>query len=150
MVKLNRTNLDSLYSRLYGGTGLGLVISAKLASAMGGMMWVESSGIPGQGSTFLFRAKFGTAETSSSSSPIHVYSFKEAKALVVDDNDTSCRMLAGLLEVVLSLSHTLTHMLLFFSFYWPHNRLFLRFSHVLFEALIQVPDLQISRLFRNI
>ena len=74
------------------------MISATLASAMGGRMWVESSGIPGQGSTFLFIAKFGITELSSS--PI-MYSFKKAKALVVDDNDTSCRVLVELLEVAL-------------------------------------------------
>jgi signal transduction histidine kinase len=36
------------------GAGLGLYISRQLIEAMGGHIWVESSGIPGEGSTFAF------------------------------------------------------------------------------------------------
>jgi signal transduction histidine kinase/ActR/RegA family two-component response regulator/putative methionine-R-sulfoxide reductase with GAF domain/tetratricopeptide (TPR) repeat protein len=50
---------DSSTTRKYGGTGLGLVISKKLAEIMGGTMTAESEGA-GQGCTFRFHI---TAET---------------------------------------------------------------------------------------
>ena len=47
---------DSSTTRKYGGTGLGLVISKRLAEIMGGEMQAQSSG-PGKGSTFSFSIK---------------------------------------------------------------------------------------------
>jgi len=44
------TQADSSTTRAYGGSGLGLSISAMLAEGMGGRLWVESQ--PGRGSTF--------------------------------------------------------------------------------------------------
>jgi signal transduction histidine kinase len=52
------TQADSLTARRYGGTGLGLALSRKLARMMGGDVTVTSD--PGKGSVFMVRLPGGT------------------------------------------------------------------------------------------
>jgi signal transduction histidine kinase len=55
------TQADSLTARRYGGTGLGLALSRKLARMMGGDVTVASE--PGKGSVFTLRLPGGAPET---------------------------------------------------------------------------------------
>jgi PAS domain S-box-containing protein len=88
---------DPSMSRRYGGTGLGLAVSAQLVRLMDGRIGVRSR--PGRGSSFGFTARFGRppapAGPDLSETPPAVV---RGRVLVVDDNATARRMLGELLE----------------------------------------------------
>src|SRR6202043_1456554 len=88
---------DSSTTRKYGGTGLGLKISALLVEMMGGRIWVEREA--GQGSTFNFTAHFGIPQdtTADTPTPAELADLHELRVLVVNDNATNRRILEGIL-----------------------------------------------------
>jgi two-component system, sensor histidine kinase and response regulator len=91
------TQADGAMNRKYGGTGLGLTISTRLADMMGGKIWVESQ--VGKGSTFHFTGKFRVLrdERRVSEAPAGL-SWKNLPVLVVDDNATNRRILLEMLQ----------------------------------------------------
>jgi GAF domain-containing protein/CheY-like chemotaxis protein len=90
------SQVDASTSRRYGGTGLGLAISRRLAELMGGTVWVESTGVSGEGSTFHVTLQAGHTEMTPTALR-RDGSFAGQRALVVDDNGTNRRLMTALL-----------------------------------------------------
>ena len=86
---------DGTTTRKFGGTGLGLTICNRLVSMMNGKIWVESA--PGAGSCFHFTSRVGEAHEPPEPSPDDCC-LREVRAMIVDDNATNLRILAGLLS----------------------------------------------------
>lgn len=89
---------DGSSTRQFGGTGLGLTISARLVEMMNGRIWVESH--LGRGSHFHFTAAFDNTEVTASTSRLtHTPGgMRGVRILVVDDNATNRRVLEELLK----------------------------------------------------
>jgi two-component system sensor histidine kinase/response regulator len=79
---------DGSTTRRFGGTGLGLTISATLVRLMGGRLWVDST--PGAGSAFHFTVELDVIDSPdvqrAEPRPSHL------KVLIVDDNEVNRRI----------------------------------------------------------
>ena len=85
---------DASTTRRFGGTGLGLTISAQLVELMGGRVWVHSE--PGAGSQFHFVAPFGR-QAQGETRPAPTWNPRDLRVLVVDDNAVNRRILEEVL-----------------------------------------------------
>jgi two-component system, sensor histidine kinase and response regulator len=86
---------DGSTTRRFGGTGLGLTISATLVKLMGGRIWMESE--PGAGSSFHFTVSL---ESAAGPPPVAVPEplLADLRVLIVDDNPVNRRILLAQLR----------------------------------------------------
>ena len=88
------TQADGSMTRRYGGTGLGLTISAKLVAMMGGRIWLESEVGHGTQFHFTIRCRAAKAEPPAGEEQAGLTGIP---VLVVDDNSNNLRIFAEML-----------------------------------------------------
>jgi CheY-like chemotaxis protein/HPt (histidine-containing phosphotransfer) domain-containing protein len=94
------TQADQSTTRRFGGTGLGLAICMNLTELMGGRIWVQDSQ-PGKGTTICFTVRLGTATADTPQPDLARQAgplLQGIRVLVVDDNEGSRDILAGMLR----------------------------------------------------
>jgi signal transduction histidine kinase len=89
------SQVDGSTTRQYGGTGLGLVISKRLAELMGGRMWMESE--EGKGSTFHFAIQVRPVDISLAKQAV-TSKWSGKKVLIVEHSATNSQILSHFTE----------------------------------------------------
>ena len=87
---------DSSTTRRFGGTGLGLTISARLVEMMGGQLAVESR--LGAGSMFHFSILTGVDQQAVTAQEVSAVSLSGKTAMVIDDNEINRQVFSRQLE----------------------------------------------------
>ena len=90
------SQVDSSTTRKYGGTGLGLVISERIVTLMGGKIWATSQ--VGKGSSFNFTVKTIMGTQLPGVPELNLDAISGKTVLIVDDNATNLLILKAQLE----------------------------------------------------
>jgi PAS domain S-box-containing protein len=87
------TQVDASTTRKYGGTGLGLAICKQIIDLMGGEIGIDSE--EGKGSQFWFKIPFAKQSSAAIAQlkPRQEVNLKDVRVLIVDDNETNCKIL---------------------------------------------------------
>jgi signal transduction histidine kinase/CheY-like chemotaxis protein len=90
------TQADTSTTRHFGGSGLGLTISARLVEMMGGKIWVDS--VPGEGSCFHFTMRAPVLTPQPDNDAAEKNLLAEMPVLIVDDCAANLKIMAEIIQ----------------------------------------------------